>query len=94
MFIRFPFDTFDRRSCQSRGFDIFIGVGLSALLVSTNWAMREPLEREASDRLAPTLLFACNILKLKSSAEGAKAEYFIVIWQRMTNNGVLQPLAY
>ena len=27
-----------------------IGVGLSALLVSTNWAMREPLNRGTSDR--------------------------------------------
>ena len=33
-----------------------IGVGLSALLVSTNWAMREPLNRGTSDRLAPRFL--------------------------------------
>jgi len=31
----------------------YIGVGLSALLVSTFQAMREPLDREASDSLAP-----------------------------------------
>lgn len=31
----------------------YIGVGLSALLVSTYWAMRRPSEREASISLAP-----------------------------------------
>lgn len=31
-----------------------IGVGLSALLVSTNWAMREPLLRGTSDRTGST----------------------------------------
>lgn len=43
-----------------REVDLFIGVGLSTLLVSTNWAMREPLEREASDRTGSTFLFVCN----------------------------------
>ena len=32
-----------------------IGVGLSALLVSTDRAMREPLHGGTSDRLGPTL---------------------------------------
>lgn len=42
---------------------IFIGVGLSALLVSTNWAMREPLLREASDKTGSTFLFVCQLIK-------------------------------
>ena len=33
---------------------IDIGVGLSALLVSTTWAMREPLLRGTSDRTSST----------------------------------------
>ena len=37
---------------------ILIGVGLSALLVSTNWAMREPLNRGTSIRAGSTL-FLC-----------------------------------
>ena len=37
---------------------LYIGVGLSALLVSTNRAMREPLNRGTSDRLAPRF-FVC-----------------------------------
>lgn len=36
---------------------ILFGVGLFKLLVSISRAMREPLEREASDRLAPRFLF-------------------------------------
>ena len=41
-----------------------IGVGLSALLVSTNWAMREPLNRGTSDRLAPRFLCVwVNLIK-------------------------------
>ena len=55
------FDTFAWGSSQSRGFDIFIGVGLSTLLVSTNWAMREPLLREASDKTGSTFLFVCQL---------------------------------
>ncbi len=39
-----------------RGFYIFIGVGLSALLVSTDWAMREPLDRGTSIRTGSTFL--------------------------------------
>ena len=35
-----------------------IGVGLSALLVSTNWAMREPLLRGTSDQTGSTF-FVC-----------------------------------
>jgi hypothetical protein len=31
---------------------IYIGVGLSALLVSTDWAMLEPLHGGTSDRMA------------------------------------------
>ena len=34
-------------------FYILIGVGLSALLVSTNWAMREPYYVERASGLAP-----------------------------------------
>ena len=38
-----------------------IGVGLSALLVSTYWAMRRPLDRGTSDRLAPRFfVYMCN----------------------------------
>ena len=36
---------------------IYIIVGLSALLVSTSRAIPGPLEREASDRLAPRFLY-------------------------------------
>lgn len=36
-------------------FYIYIGVGPSALLVSTNRAVREPLGRGASDRIGSTL---------------------------------------
>ena len=39
------------------GFIYTLGVGLSTLLVSTNWAMREPLLREASDSIGSTLFF-------------------------------------
>ena len=35
------------------GFIYTLGVGLSTLLVSTNWAMREPLNRGTGDRPAP-----------------------------------------
>lgn len=38
-------------------YDIYIFVGLSALLVSTIWAMRRPLHRGTSDRLAPRFSF-------------------------------------
>ena len=34
----------------------YTGVGLSALLVSTNWAMLEPFYRGTSDRRGSTLL--------------------------------------
>ena len=36
------------------GYIIFISVGLSALLVSTIWAMREPFYRGTSDRTSST----------------------------------------
>ena len=39
------------------GNHINIGVGLSALLVSTNRAMREPSERGTSGRLAPRFMY-------------------------------------
>jgi len=55
MFIHSPLTLLIEKSCQSCGIDIFIGVGLSALLVSTNWAMREPLLREASGKTGSTL---------------------------------------
>lgn len=38
----------------------YTGVGLSALLVSAYRAMREPLLRETSDRLAPRFLYICR----------------------------------
>ena len=42
---------------------IYIIVGLSALLVSTSRAIPGPLEREASDRLAPRFfVYVCIIL--------------------------------
>ena len=39
-----------------------IGVGLSALLVSTNWAMREPLNRGTSDRTGSTFFVCMDII--------------------------------
>ena len=39
------------------GYDIYTGVGLSALLGSTNRAMREPLDRGPGTELAPR--FSC-----------------------------------
>ena len=42
------------RKMPEGGLYINIGVGLSALLVSTNWAMREPLLRGTSDRTGST----------------------------------------
>ena len=42
-------------------FYILIGVGLSALLVSTNWAMREPYYVERASGLAPRFfLYPCR----------------------------------
>ena len=38
-----------------------IGVGLSALLVSTTWAMREPLLRGTSDRTGSTFFVYIRI---------------------------------
>ena len=52
------FETYSLGYVREDGFAIFIGVGLSALLVSTNWAMREPLLREASDKTGSTF-FVC-----------------------------------
>ena len=40
-----------------------IGVGLSALLVSTNWAMREPLLRGTSDRTGSTFWSLVSFIK-------------------------------
>ena len=53
------------------GYDIYIGVGLSALLGTTTRAMREPSKRGPGTELAPRL-FVCMInLKLTITAEVA-----------------------
>ena len=41
------------------GYDIYTGVGLSALLGSTTRAMREPLHREPGTELAPRFSCVC-----------------------------------
>ena len=46
--------------CQERFLYTYTGVGLSALLVSTNWAMPEPLHVERVTEQAPRLLFVCT----------------------------------
>ena len=54
-----------------------IGVGLSALLVSTTWAMREPLLRGTSDRTGSTFFcvygltfcFLISVVVAKQNAE-------------------------
>ena len=54
------YNSFPATGVLSRSIEVFIyiGVGLSALLVSTIWAMREPLLRGTGNRLAPRF-FMC-----------------------------------
>ena len=56
-----------------------IGVGLSALLVSTNWAMREPLLRGTSDRTGSTFFCVYGLtfvfLSVLESAGFLKYDY-------------------
>lgn len=59
---------------------IHIGVGLSALLVSTTWAMPEPLLRGTSDRIGST--FYVYILTFcKTSQHGSHWQKTFAIWQ-------------
>ena len=54
------------------GYGIYIGVGLSALLGSTNRAVREPLDRGPGTELAPRFLYVCSKLETITSALGAR----------------------
>ena len=48
---------------------IYISVGLSALLVSTYWAMRRPLDRGTSDRTGSTFLYVSMKKQMLLTAE-------------------------
>ena len=51
-------------------------MGLSALLVSTNRAMRRPIERGTSDRTGSTFSFICKAIKNKISLRSQENVYF------------------
>jgi hypothetical protein len=61
MFIYNPHWLLSKDNIPLKAHNVIIGVGLSALLVSTNWAMREPLNRGTSIRAGSTLfVYMCT----------------------------------
>lgn len=58
---------------------IYTYVGLSALLVSTIWAMPEPLPRGTSDKTGSTFFFICMISLFILRHDGAIGKIVIIL---------------